>query len=124
MAKKDFSKIDTGRERVQAELETATEERKPGQQGTAGPDEQRERIDTMKTAGRKGCHAPRINLAFSGPNYDFVRVMSRIKGQTLTSFVNWIIDEYRAEHPDLYEKALALIAEAEGREGKKVEDEG
>ncbi len=40
MAKKDFSQIDTGRERVKSELETATEEKKAGQQGTAGPDEQ------------------------------------------------------------------------------------
>lgn len=115
MAKKDFSQINTGRERVQAELETATEERKPGQQGTAGPDEQKERIDSMRTSGRKGCHAPRINLAFSGPNYDFVKVMSRIKGQNLTQYVNSLIDAYRAEHPEIYEKAQALIAEAEGK---------
>ena len=115
MAKKDFSQIDTGRERVQSELEKATEERKPGQQDTAGPDEQKERIDNMKTMGRKGCHAPRINLAFSGINYSFVKVMSRIKGQSLTQYVNGVIDAYRAEHPEIYEKALALIAEAEGK---------
>lgn len=119
MAKKDFSQIDTGRERVKSELETATEEKKAGQQGTAGPDEQKERIDSMTTMGRKGCHAPRINLAFSGPNYDFVRIMSRIKGVSLTKYVNGVLDAYRQEHPEIYEKALALIAEAEG----KPEDE-
>lgn len=106
---KDFSKVNTGRSRIQAEIEQAAEVRKPGQQGTAGPEEQRQRAEEMRTSGRKGCHLPRINLAFTPTNYDFVRIVSRIRGESLTAFTNWIIEQYRTEHPDLYKGALELI---------------
>ena len=86
---------------------------KNGQQGTASLEEQRERIDAMRTMGRKGCRAPRINLAFSGPNYDFVNVMSRVRGQSLTQYVNSIIDQYRKEHSEVYEKILRLRQEGD-----------
>lgn len=84
-----------------------------GQQGTADLMEQLERAEQMRTSGRKGCHAPRINLAFTPSNYDFVRVTSCLKGMSLTQYVNYLIEQYRAEHSGLYEKAKDLIREAE-----------
>ena len=110
---KDFSKVNTGRSRVQAEIEQAAEVRQPGQQGTAGPEEQRQRAEEMKTSGRKGCHLPRINLAFTPTNHEFVRIVSRIRGESLTAFVNWVLEQYRLEHPDLYKGALELIEKGE-----------
>ena len=95
----------------------AEEKKQKGQQEPASPEEQKERIDSMRTSGRKGCKMPRINVAFSGPNYEFVSIMSRIHGKSLTRYVNDLITAYREEHPDLYEKALALIAEAQGQTG-------
>ena len=113
---KDFSKVNTGRSRVQAEIEQAAEERQFGQQGTAGPDEQYQRAEEMRTSGRKGCKAPRINMAFTPSNYDFVKVCSRMKGVTLTAYTNWIIEQYRLEHPDLYEGSREWLKKAEGGE--------
>ncbi len=115
---KDFSKINAGRSRVQAEIEQAAEERQFGQQGTAGPDEQYQRAEEMRTSGRKGCKSPRINMAFTPSNYEFVRIVSRIRGETLTKYMNWIIEQYRKEHPDVYEDALKLIQRTEGGDGQ------
>jgi hypothetical protein len=105
MAEKDFSGINTGR--IYRNIEQATAQK--GQQGTASPQEAAERASQMKTQGRKGCKAVRINMAFSPENYEFIRVMSRISGQTLTDFTNNVIAKYREEHPEIFEQAKAII---------------
>lgn len=107
MAKgKDFSGISTG-SRVTATIEEAT--RRTGQQETAPPEEAAQRKAERKTQGRKGVKLPRINLALSSENYDYVRVMARMTGQTQIDFVNFIIDKHRTEHPEQYEIAKKLL---------------
>lgn len=91
-----------------------------GQQQTVTPDEKAEREATGRTQGRKGCKATRINMAFTTPNHDFIKTMARISGKTMTEYTNLVIDRYRAEHPELYDKAKALIADVEG--GKYSDD--
>ena len=54
---------------------------------------------------------PRINMAFSPENHNFLTVLSRASGQTLTQLTNRIIDLYRAQHPGLAEKANDLLNE-------------
>lgn len=105
MAEKDFSGINTAR--IYRNIEQATAQK--GQQGTASPQEAAARAAQMKTQGRKGCKAARINMAFSPENYEFIRVMSRISGQTLTDFTNNVIAKYREEHPEIFEQAKAII---------------
>lgn len=104
-AKKDFESINTGR--VYSAIETATSRR--GQQGTANPQEQAERAAELRTQGRKGCKAVRINMAFTPENHQFIKVMARISGKTMTEFANIVIERYRTEHPELYEKAKDII---------------
>ncbi len=87
-------------------MEQATAERK--QQGTASTQEQEERIESFKTQGRKGCKAPRINVAFTNTNHEFVKVVASVTGQSMTQFINFVIDTYRQEHPEVYEKAKAV----------------
>jgi len=48
-----------------------------------------------KTQGREGCKLPRINMAFWTDNYAYIQVMARVRGLTLTDFVNWIIQGAR-----------------------------
>lgn len=83
--------------------------RKNGQQKTASAREQNERAAQLRTQGRKGCKAPRINFAFSTANYDFVRVMARATGKTMTEIANMALDKYRAANGVLYERALEII---------------
>ena len=105
MAEKNFSGINTGR--IYRDIEQATAQK--GQQGTASPQEAAKRASQMKTQGRKGCKAVRINMAFTPENHEFIRVMSRISGQSLTEFTNNVIEQYRNEHPEIFEQAKAII---------------
>lgn len=106
-SKKDFSGMNTGR--VYGAIEQATSRK--GQQGTASAQEAAERAAQLKTQGRKGCKAIRINMAFTPENHEFIKVMAKISGKTMTEFANLAIERYRTEHPDIYEKAKAIIDE-------------
>ena len=104
-SKKDFSGINTGR--VYGTIEQATSRK--GQQGNASPQEQAERAAQLRTQGRKGCKAIRINMAFTPENHEFIKVMAGVTGKTMTEFANLVVERYRTEHPDLYEQARAII---------------
>ena len=104
-SKKDFAGMNTGR--VYGAIEQATSRK--GQQGTASPQEAAERASNLKTQGRKGCKATRINMAFTPENHQFIKTMARISGQTMTEFTNLVIERYRTEHPEIYEQAKAII---------------
>ncbi len=88
--------------------------RPKGLQTTASQEEQAERAAQLRTQGRKGCKATRINMAFTPENYEFIRIMSRIHGMNLTQFANLVVERYRKEHPDAYEKAKAIIDSIKG----------
>ncbi len=84
-----------------------------GQQQTVTPQEKAEREATGRTQGRKGCRATRINMAFWSENHAFIKTMARISGKTMTEYTNLVIAKYREEHPEVYERAKALIADLE-----------
>lgn len=84
-----------------------------GQQQLVTPEEKARREATGRTQGRKGCKAIRINMAFWTDNHDFIKTMARISGKTMTEYTNMVIQKYRTEHPEIYDKAKALIADLE-----------
>ena len=104
-AKKDFAGINTGR--VYNAIEQATSRK--GQQGNASPQEAAERAANLQTQGRKGCKAIRINMAFTPDNHEFIKVMAKISGKTMTEFTNLVIERYRSEHPEIFDQAKAII---------------
>ena len=65
--------------------------------------------EEMRTAGRKGVKLPRINLAFSPTLYDYVQTMSRVRGESMTDFVNCVLRQSMDDHADLYQKAKDLL---------------
>lgn len=105
MAKKDFTGMNTGR--VYDAIEQGTSRK--GQQGKVSPQEAAERANNLKTQGRKGCKATRINMAFTPDNHEFIKIMAKISGQTMTEFTNLVIERYRTEHPEIFEQAKAII---------------
>lgn len=105
MAKKDFAGINTGR--VYGSIEQATSTK--GQQGKASPQEQAERKAGLKTQGRKGCKATRINMAFTPENHEFIKVMAKATGRSMTELTNDVIAAYRTEHPEFMEKAAGFL---------------
>ena len=128
MAIKDFSQVNTGR--VYDTIATATaepeqeaaevlqdqettevlqdqeeqKERKPRR--TYTEQEAAEALRTLKTSGRKGLKLPRINLAFAPDIYDYVQIMSRVRGESMTDFVNIALRQHMEEHRDLYDRAI------------------
>lgn len=98
--KKDFTKVNST-------IEKATGTR--GQQSTASQEEIEERKALLRTQGRKGAKAMRINMAFTPDNYLFIKVMSKISGKSMTEFANYVVEQYRLEHPDVFEQAKAII---------------
>lgn len=109
--KKDFSAVNTGR--VYGELHQATSNK--GQQPTVSHAEAQERAEQLRTQGRKGCKAVRINMAFTPSNHEFIKVLSTITGQTMTEFTNSVIEQYRTEHPEVFEQAKAIIDQVRGQ---------
>lgn len=111
MAKKDFNEIETDNifadtiAEATAELvEPPLERQKQGQLPTkAFADEARRQ---GRTQGRAGCGANRINMAFTPEVYEFVRTMSRVRGETMTKFVNHIIAQSMEQYNDIYQQAL------------------
>ena len=103
MAQKNFTQVNN----VIAAATVEQGKRKPRKEYTE--QEAQEIAETMHTTGKKGVKLPRINLAFSPSNYQYIEVMSRVRGENLTQFVNKIIAEHREQHGDLYEKAQEFI---------------
>lgn len=106
--KKDFTDIaaiPTGK--VTRTIAQATSTR--NQQIPATPEEAAERAAELRTQGRKGCRAVRINMAFTPENHAFIKLMARGSGRTMTEMVNTIIAAYRNEHPEFLEHAKSYL---------------
>ena len=82
-----------------------------GKQTDAAPEERAKREADGRTQGRKGCKLARINMAFTSENYLFIKTVARLKGMNLTEFVNYIVEDYREQHAEAYEKAKAVSEE-------------
>lgn len=76
-----------------------------GTQEEASPEEKLMRQQDGRTQGRLGCKMPRINMAFTPENHDFIKKASHYKMMNLTEFVNYIIETYRKEHAEAWERA-------------------
>ena len=99
----------TRAKRVSENINQATGGR--GTQTEAGDEEKAKRDREGKTQGRKGCKQARINMAFTAENYKFIQFTARYKGMNLTQFVNFVIEQYREEHADAYQRALEISEE-------------
>lgn len=65
----------------------------------------------LSTQGRKGVKADRLNMAFTPQNYDYVKVMAALKGQTMTKFVNELIAQSLESNKALYDQAREFASQ-------------
>ena len=119
-AKKDYSKLNTGRvyEAIaEATAEPEAQEVQPAQepQPTAQPArkqyteaEKEAYLQAGKTQGRPGLRLARINLAFYPDQYEYFKTMAAVRGQSITEFVNHIIAQSMTENAALYAQARAF----------------
>lgn len=118
-SKKDFSNVAAARvlgvaedaiapEVIEADdaQENMSEPKKRKPRRTYNAQEAHEYRDMLKTQGRKGASAKRINLAFTDTNYNYVSTMARVRGETLTEFINLVIAESMARNAETYLKAI------------------
>ena len=68
-----------------------------------------ERQESLRTQGKKGAKAQRFNMAFTPSNLDFIRILSKLKGQTMTQFVNEIIDREREAQSETYQQVKSFL---------------
>lgn len=115
---KDFSNLNT--ERMYDAVSKATGEKNT--RSTAGEQEAAERAATFRTRGRKGCKMPRMNMAFTPQNRNFISIMAKASGLSMTQYTNAIIAAYQKEHPELLEKAEAFLQFAQSQTNKLQED--
>lgn len=66
-------------------------------------------INSFKTSGRKGLKLPRINLALSPENREYVQTMARVRGESYTEFINWLIKSHKDENLEIYKKAHEFL---------------
>ena len=126
--KKDFSNLDTSRAAQQLQTALAQEvqevqnkqekQENPVTQENAGSRKPRKRYSAQEAAeilesgrnarGLGGVKMPRINMAFTPVNHDFIITLARMRGETYTDFVNHMVDLYREQFKDQYEAAKKL----------------
>lgn len=90
--------------KVQAALDAQEETRKARR--TYTNIEKAVAMDSMSTSGRKGVKLPRINMAFTPANYEFIKTMAKVRGESMTDFINHVLELSRETNADLYEQAL------------------
>lgn len=80
-------------------------------QDIADEAEQTIRGNRMQTQGRRGCKLNRCNIGLTPNNDEFISIVARVRGESKSRCINNIINMYRADHPDLLNKAKAFIEE-------------
>lgn len=112
MAKKDFTNANTGRVYdaiADATAQDTQEVHERKARRTYSDAETQDALDTLSTQGRKGMKALRINMAFAPELHSYIQTMSKVKGQTLTEFVNEIVRQHYEQNRETFEKAQELI---------------
>ena len=66
----------------------------------------------LRTGGRKGCKAPRINLAFAPDVLDYVRIMSRLYDQSITKYIDSVLRSDMEKNAAIYQEAATLAKKA------------
>lgn len=111
MAKKKFDELDTSNifsEQIEAAAAETIPEPIPRQRRDTLPTTEivEQAREQGRTQGRKGCKAHRFNMAFSPAAYSFITCMARVRGETITAFVNHLIEKTIEDNQEIYQKAL------------------
>ena len=61
------------------------------------------------TQGKKGQKLPRINMAFSLDNLEYLQIISRVSGVSITEYVNRLVMTDRHERAEELEQAKAFL---------------
>lgn len=65
------------------------------------------------TQGKKGQKLPRINMAFSRDNLEYLQIISRVEGVSITEYVNRMVEVDKAAKQSIFEEAKKILKPAE-----------
>lgn len=63
------------------------------------------------TQGRKGEKLPRINMAFTPQNLEYLRVMAGLRGQSVTRYVNALVEQDMVRNKSTYAIAKEIAGD-------------
>ena len=75
---------------------------------TASAEEAKKRAKEGNTRGKKGAKMPTINMRFKEENFEYLQVMSGLKGISATAFCNEIIEQHREKNAETFAQAQEL----------------
>ena len=109
-SKKDFTAANTGRVYSAIQEATAAPEAQQAQEAkkerkTYSQEEEQQFMEAGSTQGRKGLKAKRINMAFSPSVHEYITVMARVRGETISQFTEHVFRQHMEENAALYEQA-------------------
>ena len=64
--------------------------------------------EVAQTQGRKGAKLPRINMAFTPQNLEYLRIMAGLRGQSVTRYVNALVEQDMELNRAAYDAAKRL----------------
>lgn len=118
---KDFSNLNTARAMQQMQTAQGIQEEQAAQEVQETLEKQRktrkrytpEEAQQLLESGRNGrglggVKMSRINMAFTPVNYDFIKTLATMRGETYTDFVNHLIDISREKYQEQYATAKKL----------------
>lgn len=63
----------------------------------------------QQTQGKKGYKMQRINMAFTPDNIEYIRAISKLKGLTMTQYINSLVDSDRLKNAQISEQLKELL---------------
>lgn len=75
----------------------------------ATPEEAEARKAAMRTQGKKGAKLTRINAAFTPDNIEYIKAMGKIRGESMSEFINHVLDKHREENKEFYNQVKNII---------------
>lgn len=109
----ELNLIDDRREELENTIQTGSSSRRG--QSEVTPEEELQRLSTLRTRGRKGVKAPRNMILFTPDNYEYLKVASSMRGLSISRYVNNVIEETRRK--DIaFNELQAIMKRAEGRQ--------
>jgi len=65
--------------------------------------------EVQRTQGKKGQKLPRINMAFQTSNLEYLQIISRIEGKSITAYVNNLVEQDRQKNSERMEAAKQIL---------------
>lgn len=65
--------------------------------------------EVQRTQGKKGQKLPRINMAFQTVNLEYLQLISRIEGKSITEYVNNLVEQDRQKNSERMEAAKQIL---------------